>query len=151
MELSYADLEKEISAEFANAQTIVFATCADNIVTARTVNPVNDGITILFGTDDGSTKVEQAKQNANVALVCGGIQIEATAELWGSPSKSKDFQEKIDAKFPWMKEAYPPDPEGPDTGMLVICHPTKISFYKYLDGEGHWDVLYVKEQRAERK
>ena len=148
MDLKYADLENEIIAELEKAQNIVFATCADNHVTARTMCHVNDGLDIMFGTVGGSVKTQQIRKNPNVALVSGSLQIEAAAEIAGHPTKNRRYMELNDVKFPWMKDAFPFDPN--DGGVLVVCHPTKITLYKYLDGEAHWDVLYAGDKKAVR-
>jgi len=48
------------------------------------------------------------------------------------------------------ENVFPPDPDSEYNGMLVICHPRKISFYKYINNEAHWDVLEVEGQKAYR-
>jgi hypothetical protein len=150
-ELNYDELANEIIGRLEKEENIVFATSSNNIVSARTMCHVNDGITIMFSTGGKSGKVEQIKNNSNVALVVGELQIEATAELNGSPSKHERFVTMNEKKFPWMKDAIKPSPDDIDDGMLIICHPTKISVYKYLDGEPHWDILSVTEKKAFRE
>lgn len=150
MELNYVDLQNEIAQELEKAESIVFATSAENRVSARTMCPVNDGLDIMFSTDGKSGKVEQIKINPNVALVTGSIQIEATAELFGHPSKHTLFLKKNGIKYPWMQDAFKLEPGQEDNSMLVICHPTKISFYKYLEDKPHWDILTVEDKKAVR-
>jgi general stress protein 26 len=149
-ELDFNELSNEIIEKLEKEQNIVFATSANNIVSARTMCHVNIGLDILFSTGGKSGKVEQIKQNANVALVIGDLQIEAKAELFGHPSKHQRFIEKNDIKFPWMKDAFKPEPGKEDDGMLIICHPTKITIYKYLEGNPHWDVLSMENKKAVR-
>ncbi len=149
-ELNYEQLVNEIIGRLEKEENIVFATSAGNIVSARTMCHVNDGITIMFSTNGQSGKVEQIKKNPNVALVVGDVQVEATAELYGPPSKHELFVAINDKKFPWMKDAFQPSPDGIDDGMLIICHPIKISVYRYLDGKPHWDVLLATEKKAFR-
>ena len=149
--LDYTQLAYEIATCLKEAENIVFSTCADDRVTARTMCHVNDGLVVMFGTGGDSLKVEQIKCNSNVALVCGGLQMEAVAELCGPPSKHAVYSTLNDEKFPWMKDAYPLDPEVDDTGMLVVCRPKKILLYKYLDGQPHWDVLDAETQTAYRR
>jgi len=148
--LDYNQLAAEIEEQLQKAENLVFATCANNRVTGRTMCHVNDGLVIMFGTGGDSLKVQQVQSNRNVALVCGSLQIEAVAELCGAPSKDAEFTRINEEKYPWMKDAYPPDPDVEDTGMLVKCHPTKVSIFKYLDGGAHWDVLDVEKQEAYR-
>ena len=146
--LNYDNLQKEIEKYLEDANEAVLATCADNIVTGRTINHVNNGLEIMFGTVGNSVKAEQIKRNPNVALVSGALQIEAVAELWGHPSKNALYTQKNEAKFPWMKSDFPPDPN--DGGVLVICRPKKIKLYKFIDGKPHWDVLETEEKKAYR-
>ena len=146
--LNYDLLQREIEANLENANEIVLATCVENNVTARTMNHVNHGLIVMFGTVGSSVKAEQIRINPNVALVSGALQIEATAELWGHPSKHEVYSQKNEAKFPWMKSEFPPDPE--DGGVLVICHPKKIQLYKFIENKPHWDVLEVEEKKAYR-
>lgn len=150
MVLEYLNLKNEITGILEKEQNIVFATCANNIVSARTMCHVNDGLEIMFSTDGKSGKVEQIKQNPNIALAAGALQIEAKAELFGHPSNHEVFIKKNDAKFPWMKDAFKLEPDQEDFSMLVICHPTKITIYKYIDGKPNWDILYVNEEKAVR-
>lgn len=146
--LNFDDLSQEIEKYLESANEVVLATCADNIVTARTMNHVNDGLTVMFGTVGSSVKAEQIRINQNVALVSGPLQIEAVAEFGGHPSKHALYTQKNEAKFPWMKSEFPPDPG--DGGVLVICRPTKIKLYKFIEGKPHWDVLEVEEKKAYR-
>ena len=148
--LDYNQLSLEIEKQLEKAENIVFATSANDIVTGRTMCHVNDGLTVMFGTGGNSVKTEQVRLNKNVALVCGPLQIEATAELYGHPSKHAAYVEMSEKKFPWMKNAFPPDPDAQDDGMLIICRPKKISLYKFLNGEAHWDVLETEGQKAYR-
>lgn len=148
MDLNYTDLECEIIKALKKAKEIVFATSADDIVTGRTVCPVNDGLEIMFGTNGDSTKIQQIQKNANVALISSGLQMEATAELAGHPTKNERFVEMNNKKYPWMKNAFPSDPN--DGGVLVICNPVRVTLYKFKKGKAFWEVLYVKEKKAVR-
>ena len=150
MKLSYEELSHEITEKLAKAEKIVLATSADNIVTARTMCPVNKCLTVMFSTDGKSLKVEQIKRNPGIALVADEIQIEAIAELFGHPSGHPEFCALNDAKYPWMKDAFKPSPDGVDDGILIICHPKKITLYKYIDGKTCWDVLDISKQTAAR-
>jgi len=130
------------------AGKIVLATSANDIVSGRMICPVNDSLTIMFGTSGSSLKSDQIKQNKHVALVCEELQIQAIAEFCGHPSEHPDYMEKNETKYPWMKSEFPPDPN--DGGVLVVCHPQKISWYKFIDGKPHWDVLEVDSTKAYR-
>ena len=60
-ELNYNDLSNEIIEKLESTNVIVFATCADNKVTARTMCPINDGLAVFFGTSRKSKKAENAQ------------------------------------------------------------------------------------------
>jgi len=82
-ELNYKDLANEITEKLQSEQYLILATCANNKVTARAMAHINDGLTILFSTSENSEKVEQIKQNSNIALAINNLKIEAVAELFG--------------------------------------------------------------------
>ncbi|MCL2127284.1 MAG: pyridoxamine 5'-phosphate oxidase family protein [Treponema sp.] len=144
-ELNYDELLDEITQKLHSAKEIVLATCADNKVTARMMAHINDGLNIMFSTNKNSKKVEQIKQNRNIALATGNIKIEAAAEIFGHPKGNAFFLEEYPKKFPHLGAIYPETPDD----LLIIAKPVKISLFKYL-GKPCEDVLEVKEKRAYR-
>ena len=147
--LLYDELMNEVINILEKEQNLVFATSANDIVTARTMCFINNGTTVVFSTGEDSEKIRQVRKNPNVALVIGALTIEGTAELGGFPHKNADFIEKNNLKYPWMASAFPFDPDNP-SGELVICRPLKIKLYKFIDSEPHWDILYITENKAVR-
>ena len=143
--LDYAGLEKEITQQLRKAKELVLSTCAGGKVTARTMCHVNDGLTVLFSTDCRSGKVEQMRQNPNIALTAGSLRIEARAELFGHPGGHPAFGKAYAKKFPLLGKLYKPTPHD----LLVICHPVKVSLYKYSGGPRE-DVLLPGERKAYR-
>ncbi len=144
-ELNYSALSAEIEAKLAPLEAIVLATCTDGKVTARTMCPVNDGLTILFSTNRNSEKAEQIRKNPNIALATGNLQIEAVAEVFGHPSGHSFFIAEYPKKYPHFGEMYPENPDD----LLIIARPTKISLYKFL-GKPCADVLEAEGERAYR-
>ncbi|MCL2775809.1 MAG: pyridoxamine 5'-phosphate oxidase family protein [Oscillospiraceae bacterium] len=142
-ELNYNELSDEIVQKLRSEWSIILATCANDKVTARAVCHVNDGLTIMFSTNEGSEKVEQMKQNPNVALAVGNIRIEATAEIVGNAENYPSFIEEYRKKFPEFGGLY-----GNDY-YLIIAKPTKISLYKYIDGPRE-DVLNINTKTSYR-
>ena len=134
MELNYQELSNEIIERLEGIRQIALATCAGDRVFARTVSPVNDGLTIYFSTGGNSEKARQLGSNPNVALAIENIQIEATAESIGHPSK-----------HPHYTTQYPP---GSDD-IVVIIKPTKITLYKFL-GKACEEVLDIENGQAYR-
>ena len=55
-ELDYNELTGEIADHLEKSINIVLATCADGIVTGRTMNHINDGLNVIFSTSAGSEK-----------------------------------------------------------------------------------------------
>jgi general stress protein 26 len=147
LDLNYDELLAEIIKKLQSEGTIVLATSAENKVTARLIWYVNDGLTILFATEGHSQKVEQIKINPNIALAIGNLKIEATAELFGHPSKHPFICEKYPSKYPDVGKNWPGTPIETPNSMLVIAKPSKISLYKYKDKSCE-DVLEVEKKMA---
>ena len=144
-ELNYNELLDEIIQKLHSAKEIVLATCANNKVTARMMCHINDGLTIMFSTNRNSEKVQQMKQNPNIALAIENLKIEAAAELFGHPRGNSFYIEEYPKKFPHLGAIYPDTPDD----LLVIAKPVKISLFKYL-GKPCEDVLDAKEKKAYR-
>jgi len=147
MVLDYHVLSKEITQSLESTQTITLATCCDNKVTARTMSVVNDGLTIMFQTGGHSEKINQMRQNSNVAFAAGNMQIEATAEIFGHPNENQLFLDMYKAKYPQYHSMYTDLPDE----VLVIANPVKIALYKYIDGKPCADVLSITESKAYRE
>ena len=143
--LNYDELYDEIVQKLHLAKEIVLATCANNRVTARMMVHINDGLTIMFSTNKKSKKVEQIKQNQNIALAIENIKIEAIAEIFGHPKGNSFFLEEYPKKFPHLGSVYPETPDD----LLIIVKPVRISLLKYF-GKPCEDVLEVKEKKAYR-
>ncbi|MCL2513049.1 MAG: pyridoxamine 5'-phosphate oxidase family protein [Oscillospiraceae bacterium] len=149
--LNFDELAKEIIRVLEETKTIVFATSQDNKVTARTINPVNIGLDIYFGTGNPSPKYQQICANPYVALATGSIQIEAIAAAEATsvnyPSENPEYSKKYDIKFPHQAGGlYPPAKDG----VIIKCVPTKITLFKFTD-KSYWDTLDIKEKRAYRE
>jgi uncharacterized pyridoxamine 5'-phosphate oxidase family protein len=143
--LDYDELLNEIIKKLQSEETIILATCANSKVTARTMCHINDGLTILFSTNKNSQKVEQIKQNPNVAFAIDNLKIEAVAELFGHPSGHHLFLEEYPKKFPHLGKEYPPTSDD----LLIIAKPIKISLFKYF-GKPCEDVLEIEGKKAYR-
>ena len=147
MTLDYYALSKEITQSLESIQTITLATCYDNKVTARTMSIVNDGLTIMFQTGVHSEKINQMRQNSNIAFAAGNMQIEATVKICGHPNENQLFLDKYKAKYPQYYSMYTDLPDE----VLVVATPVKIALYKYIDGNPCVDVLSITENRAYRE
>ncbi len=145
-ELNFKTFWDDVRGQLETANTIILATCVENHITTRTMAPLLDGTSILLSTGRNSLKVQQMQQNPNIALVLGGINIEATAEIYGHPSTYPTYKEIYAARYPEYAETYKSSPED----VLVIAKMQKISIYNYCDGKACKDILDVSEKRAYR-
>lgn len=146
MIMDYATLSDEIIKLLEEIPTIILATCADNHITARTMNLVSNGLTIYFQTGENSEKGKQICENPNVAMAADNIQIEAVAQFTSDAGEIGLCSEKFKAKFPRLYEKYADLPEEP----TLVCQPMKFKLYKVIDGKPCRDILDVKENRAYR-
>jgi len=146
MEIDYSTLSNEIINLLNDAQTMILATCFGSKVTARTMNLVNDGLTIYMQTDINSEKGKQIRGNPNVALAVNNIQIEAVAHFTEDTVRVGLCSKLFRAKFPRLYEKYADLPEEP----TLVCEPLRIQLYKVISGKPCGDVLDIKERRAYR-
>ena len=144
--LDYTMLSNEIIGLLEKTSTIILSTCADDKVTARTMNVVNNGLTMYFQTGKNSDKAKQINKNVNVAMAVDNTQIEAVARFTDNEDEIKLCSTKFKAKFPRLYEKYADFPEEP----TLVCEPLKIKLYKFIDGKICFDVLDVKENKAYR-
>lgn len=90
-------------------------------------------------------RVEQIRQNPNIALAIGNLKVEAVAELFGHPSVHPFFLEEYPKKFPHLGKIYSSTPDD----LLIIAKPIKISLYKFI-GKPCEDVLEIENDCAYR-
>ncbi|MDR2599537.1 MAG: pyridoxamine 5'-phosphate oxidase family protein [Oscillospiraceae bacterium] len=146
MVIDYKTLYDEIVILLEGIQTVVLATCADGRVTARTMNFVNDELTIYFQTSENGSKAEQIRENSNVAIAVDNIQIEAMAHFTTDVRKIEFCSTMYKSKYPQLYEKYIECPEEP----TLICKPVRFQLYKFIDRNICFDVLDVKEKKAYR-
>jgi len=146
MTLDYTLLSDEIIGLLEKPPTIILSTCADNRVTARTMNLISEGVIVYFLTAKDGEKGKQILINPNVAMAVDNIQIEAIARFTDNEDEIKLCSAKFKAKFPQLYEKYADFPEEP----TLVCEPLKIKLYKFIDGKICFDVLDVKESKAYR-
>lgn len=69
-------------------------------VSASQVCIVNNGLTVFVQTDKTFEKIQNIKENSNIALNLGAFYFKGKAELLGHPSANPEFIEKIKEKHP---------------------------------------------------
>lgn len=93
MELEHFDFDT-VSAEklkmLEDVKEMVLSTCIGNHVTSRVVSTACRGTKILFASFRKNTKCIQIKENPNVAVCYGNMQIEGVAQIMGTPQDPKN-------------------------------------------------------------
>lgn len=69
-------------------------------VSASQVCIVNNELTVFVQTDKTFEKIQNIKENSNIALNLGAFYFKGKAELLGHPSANPEFIEKIKEKHP---------------------------------------------------
>jgi uncharacterized pyridoxamine 5'-phosphate oxidase family protein len=149
MEIEYAILEEEIIHFLEDNKILVLATSANDRVTARSMSCVNIGINIYFQTDKRFIKFEQIKQNPQVALCAGNVQIEGTATI-GNHSlhpSNKEFIELYKIYHPMAFKGY----SHLENNVVIKVEPKLITLWKYSDEKPYREFLYIDSHKAERK
>lgn len=147
--LDYVALETEVSIALAGAASIVLATGAGNLITARTMSPANVGLDVYMQTSRDFTKIAQMQENPNVALCLGNIQIEGVAEFLGHPMDegNETFRMLYSKKHRGSYERYSMTEEE----IVFVVHPQRVTLWKYIDGNPCRDRLDVGEKSASRE
>lgn len=145
--INFELLSKEFIALLEKEQSIVLATSAGDKVTARTMSHVNDGLDIYFQTGNTSEKFKQIEANQRIAFAIGNMQIEAIAEILKLPKDTPHFINLYKAKFPRYYDLY----TNSEDEVLIKAVPTKVAFYKYIDGKPCKETLDLKTKEAYRE
>ena len=144
-ELNFKEYSDQVLTKIRDTENIVLATCADNHVTTRLVGHLLHEHTIMFSTKIGSYKVEQIKQNSQVAFFLDGLNIEAIASVYGHPSTHPAYSKAYAAKYPDYVSTYASTPED----VVITADIQKIQIYSY-DGSAGKIIIDFDEERAYR-
>lgn len=147
--LEYAEVEKETIDFISKNKLMVLATSFENHVTARMVSIVNDGMIVYFQTDKNFVKYQQIKQNPNVALCIGNIQIEGTAQITCQPLENPFFVEayKKSHESSFKKYSHLKD------NVIIEVRSKLVTYWKYdnVTDKPFRDFLNVEQQKAYRE
>jgi len=159
----YDKLEAEFIEEFKKLgskgfyERAVLSTSLNDVVTARRMRFVPDGLTLYCYTDQYTRKYEQILGNPNVAVVIGYIQVEGTAKIAGNPLEKEnvDFIRAFKENNLEFAENYMKHFERPDRSIqLIKIDPKRIALFKYGDPESGIErglyVLDVPNKKAHR-
>ena len=128
-EIKAGDVISALEAE----HTSTLATCAGNRVTIRPISHVNEGLNILFQTGKNSLKMQQIRENPNVALCVGTYEIEGEAIEAGRPLAEENaaFVRLYMEKHPGSYERYSAL-QDETVVKLTVRH---VRQWRYINGE----------------
>ena len=144
-ELNFKEYCDTIIAQINESKQCVLATCADNLITTRIVCPLFMDKSIMISSGINSLKASQIKNNPNVAISVGHLNIEAEAMLYGHPSTYTNFREEYNKKYPELANIYESSPED----VLIICKIKKVHIYSYVTFPGK-DIIDFENEKAYR-
>lgn len=145
--IDFEVLQKEIIDFLNGMDHMVLSTCSDNRVTARIVSVINVGLKILFQTDKDFLKYRQIKENSNVALCSGNVQIEGRAKIAGHPLEHHFFKENYPKRHAGSFRKY----SHMRDEVVIEVEPSLITLWKY-DNENKplREYLMPDERKAYR-
>jgi uncharacterized pyridoxamine 5'-phosphate oxidase family protein len=127
---------------------MILATSAQNRVTARPVSIINNGLLVLFQTDKDFIKYQQIKQNPNVALCIGNMQIEGTAKITCQPFENNFFIDNFKRLHQSAFQRY----SHLKDNVIIEVQPKLITFWEYDENHKPFrDFLNITEQKAYRE
>lgn len=140
------DIEKAIIEYLAKKSFITLATCSsDGLPITHPIAHVTDGATVYFVTDQTTRKVQNIKDNKNVAYSTfeeidkidqiKSIQMEGSANILPKGPEFTKAWEMILKKFPFMKNM-PPNPNN----VIVKITPKKCQYSDYSKGFGYTET-----------
>lgn len=147
--LNFNEAEKETIDYISKNKIMVLATSSKDRVTARMMSIINDGMTIYFQTDTDFLKYRQIKENPNVALCIGNIQIEGVAKITCHSLENPFFVEVYKknhegsfAKYSHLKDA-----------TIIEVQPKRVTYWKYdeVTDMPFRDFLDLEQREAYRE
>ena len=162
IEVPYEVMEKEMTQELSKLGSTgdylrgILATSADDVVTARKMWMVPDGLKIYCWSTPNSRKHKQILANPNVAVVAGFVQLDGVAELLGHPKDEAEFLEAYKKAQPDRHRMH--TSEGSNwhsvNRVLIKVTPKRIALSVIMRGENSVEtvinVLNVTKGKAYR-
>ena len=144
-ELDFEKFKAEIVQSFNENQEIVLATSSKNRVTSRTISFANDGLELYFWSWIHNKKIEQIKENPNVALTLHKIQYEGEAEILGKPLDEKNI-EYLDLFYKKFSEMYVDIFSKIQEMILVKIYPKTIVKFEKIHDRFHLQKMNIKDK-----
>ena len=97
--MTYESIVEKILKVFNATKFCTLATANNKgEISASQVCLINDGLTLYFQTDKTFEKIQNIKENNNVAINCGAFYFKGKATIEGHPTKNSKFIELIKQK-----------------------------------------------------
>lgn len=147
--LNFEELKKGFIESIEKLGIMVLATASAGKVTARPMSIVNIEEQILFQSDVNFLKFKQIKDNPNVAMTAGNIQIEGIAKIGehSLASSNSDFVALYKEKHRGSYDSY----SGSKNTVVIRVNPTFVTFWNYVDGQPCRDFLDFSAESASRE
>jgi general stress protein 26 len=143
-------LKQDIIQQLEKSKLGVLATAEGSFVTARQVMLICDGLKVSFFTSTHTRKYRQIKENQNVAIAIGNIQIEGLASIKGPTSEKENawFLKAFEKTAPKVYKSYRDECLDPQTThQLIEVTPKRIAVFSMAR---ELDVLNIPERTATR-
>jgi uncharacterized pyridoxamine 5'-phosphate oxidase family protein len=148
--LDYTGNAIKVFEDLKQKRLMVFASCAEQKVTARMMSVIHHNQKIYFQTGANSVKFEQLSNNPNAALCIDNVQIEGTARDLGhvlNPENSF-FAETYSQIHPGSFKLY----SHLSFNRLIEITPHFITLWKYdADGKPFQDFIDLDNKNAWRQ
>lgn len=97
--MKYKEIESKVLQILEKTLFCTLATANKNgIVSTAQMSLINDGLTVYLQTDKTFEKIENIKENPNVAINCGAYNFKGIAKIIGHPCDNTQFIENIKKK-----------------------------------------------------
>jgi uncharacterized pyridoxamine 5'-phosphate oxidase family protein len=137
---------KEIS-DITKEQPMVFATSVKNIVSARNVTTILHNNKIYFQTDENMEKVNQIRENHNVALCVENYQIQGIAKIKGTWDENKEIGNEYRKVHETAYNKY----SSIKTEVVIEVEITSIKKWEYVEGLPYILFLDIKNKSVKRE
>jgi hypothetical protein len=154
----YEEMEKKMIEEIGKlcsggkrVQRGVLATSANDMVTARLMGLMPNGLNLYAWTNRNARKHKQILENPNVAVVVGGVQVEGVAHMKGHPMDEPVFLEQFKSVAPENYEREILDWREYDQ-LLIDIYSKRLALYDPVgdDNGAYLDVMNVEKKTAFR-
>lgn len=142
MKNTYEEKLNELFERIGDHAESVLATSRSNRVSARMMSVLIKGHIFYVQTDKTFRKYQDIRENPQVALCIGSIQIEGICEDIGHPLDNEEFCSRFKHHYSSSYEAY----SHLEEERLLRMKPTFIQRWKYVNGQPIIEQYHIKER-----